>query len=144
MKLKLNGSMKILATIKFDFGNYSTKSKYYDNSNESVVGKTKDEIFGVAIEEFVGLKPKMYSYSVDDISKHKKTKGVNVNVYATIRHNEYRDVLLNEKCLRYSMYTIQSKEHRIGTYEINNISLSWFDDKICIQNNGCDGLALGY
>ena len=116
--------MKILAKIKFDFGNYSTKSKYYDNSNESVVGKTKDEIFGVAIEEFVGLKPKMYSYSVDDISKHKKTKGVNVNVYATTKHNEYRDVLLNEKCLRYSMYTIQSKEHRIGTYEINNISLS--------------------
>ena len=27
----------------------------------------------------------------------------------------------------------QSKDHRIGTYEINKISLSCFDDKIFIQ-----------
>ena len=26
----------------FDFSNYSTKSKYYDNSNKLVVGKMKD------------------------------------------------------------------------------------------------------
>ena len=37
-----------------------------------------------------------------------------------------------------------SKEHRIGIYGINEISLSCFDDKIYIQNNGYDGLALGY
>ena len=37
----------------FDFSNYSTKSKYYDNSNKLVIGKMKDETAGVAIEEFV-------------------------------------------------------------------------------------------
>ena len=42
------------------------------------------------------------------------------------------------------MNTIQSKDPRIGTNEINKISLSCFDDKIYIQNNGYDGLALGY
>ena len=42
------------------------------------------------------------------------------------------------------MNRIQSKNHRIGTYEIKKISLSYFDDKICIQNNGYEGLALGY
>ena len=42
------------------------------------------------------------------------------------------------------MNRIQSKDHRIGTYEINKISFSCFGDKICIQNNGYDGLALGY
>ena len=36
----------------------------------------------------------------------------------------------------------QIKDHRIETYEINEISLSCFDDKIYIQNNGSDGLAL--
>ena len=46
----------------FDFKNYATKSKYYDNSNKLVGGKMKDETAGVAIEEFVGLKPKMHSY----------------------------------------------------------------------------------
>ena len=43
------------------FSNYLTKSKYYDNSNKLVVGKMKDETAGVAIEEFVALKSKMYS-----------------------------------------------------------------------------------
>ena len=60
----------------FDFSNYSPKPKYYDNSNKLVIGKIKDETGGVAIEEFVGLKPKMYSFLVDN-SEHKKAKGVN-------------------------------------------------------------------
>ena len=72
----------------FDFSNYSTKSKYYDNSNKLWVGKMKDETAGVAIEAFVGLRPKMYSYSVDDNSEHKKTKGVNKKVVVTISHSE--------------------------------------------------------
>ena len=42
------------------------------------------------------------------------------------------------------MNRIQIKDHKTGTYEINKISLSCFDDKIQIQNNGCDRLALGY
>ena len=86
----------------------------------------------------------MYSYLVDDNSEHKKAKGVNKNAVATISHNEYKDVLLNKKCLMHSMNTIQSTDNRIGTYEINKISLSCFDDKIFIQNNGYFGLALGY
>ena len=60
----------------FDFSNYSTKSKYYDNSNKLVVGKMKDETVGVAIEEFIRLKPKMYSYLVDDNSEQKKAKSI--------------------------------------------------------------------
>ena len=39
-----------------------------------MVGKMKDETASVAIEELVGLKPKMYSYLVDDNSEHKKSK----------------------------------------------------------------------
>ena len=70
----------------FDFSNYSTKSKYYHDSNELVIGKMNDESRGVAIEEFVGLKPKMYSFLVDK-SEYKKAKDVNKNVVATISHN---------------------------------------------------------
>ena len=49
----------------FDLGNYSAEWKYFD-SNKLVVGKMKDETAGVTIKEFVGLKPKMYSFGVDD------------------------------------------------------------------------------
>ena len=51
-----------------DFSNYSTKSKYYHNSNKLVAGKMKDETPGVAIEEFVGLKAKMYLYLMITVS----------------------------------------------------------------------------
>ena len=64
----------------FDFSNYSTKSKYYDNLNKLVVGKMKDATACVATEEFVRLKPKMHSYLVNDNSEHKKAEGVNRNV----------------------------------------------------------------
>ena len=61
----------------------------------------KDETACVAIEEFKFIGLKSYSYLVDDNSEHKKAKGVNKNVVATIIHNEYKDVLLNKKCLRH-------------------------------------------
>ena len=131
--------MKILAMIKKCL---ILITKYYDNSKTLVIGKMKDETAEVVIEEFVTLKPKMYSYLHN--SKHKKAKGVNRNVVATISHSKYKDVLLNKKCLRHSMNRIQSKDHKIGTHEINKISLSYLDNKIYIQNNRWDGLALSY
>ena len=63
---------------------------------------------------------------------------------ATISQNEYKDVLLNNKCKRHSMNRIQSKDHSIGTNDIIKVSWLCFDDKIYIQNNGYDGLTLGY
>ena len=101
----------------------------------------KDETAGVAIEEFFGLKSKIYSYLVNDNGEHKKAKDVNRNVVATISHNKYEDVFLNKKCLRHLMNRIQ---RNLGTYEINKISLSCFNDKIYIQSNGYDGLVLGF
>ena len=48
-----------------------------------MVGKIEDETAGVATEEYVRLKPKMYSYSVDDNSEYKKAKSVSKNNVAT-------------------------------------------------------------
>ena len=39
------------------------------------------------------------------------------------------------------MRRIQSKKHKMGTYEINKISLSCFDDKRFALNNGIHPLA---
>ena len=125
----------------FDPSNYSAKSKYYDDLNKLVVGKIKNETGDVAIEGFLGFK--MYSVLVDDSNEQKKAKGLKRNFVARISHNEYKDVLLNKKCLRHSMNRIQIKWYRTRTYEINKISLSCFDYKIHILNNGYDGLPLG-
>ena len=63
----------------------------------------------------------MNSYLVDDNNEHKNVKGVNKNVVHVV-HNEHKDVL---KCLRHSINRIESKDHRIGTYEINRFF--WMD-----------------
>ena len=45
----------------FDFSNFSKDLKFCNETNKKVVGKMKDGFGGVIVEEFVGLKSKMYS-----------------------------------------------------------------------------------
>ena len=45
----------------FDFSNYSKDSKFFDVTNKRVIGRMKDEFGGVIVNEFVGLKSKLYS-----------------------------------------------------------------------------------
>ena len=45
----------------FHFSNYSKDSKFFDETNKKVIGKTKDEFGGVIVIEFVELKSKMHS-----------------------------------------------------------------------------------
>ena len=44
----------------FDFSGYPKDSVYYCDLNKKVLGKMKDELNGVRIVEFVGLKSKMH------------------------------------------------------------------------------------
>ena len=72
----------------------------------------------IKISEF---KQKMYCILVRNSSEYEKAKDANKNGVAKISDNQNKDVLLNKKCLIHSMKRIQSKNHRIGTYEINKI-----------------------
>ena len=120
-----------------DFGGYPKDSVYYDSSNKKVLGNIKDEFNGIKISEFVGLKFKMYSFISVDNTEINKAKGINKK----LRHKEYIDVLFNKKVVRHNMKRIQSKLHEIGTYDIYKISLSCFDDKRYVLNDGINTLA---
>ena len=88
-------------------------------------------------DEFVGWKSKMYSM-INIAGKESNTaKGVNI----ATEFNEFKDTLFNKKVFRHKMKRIQSKKHKLGTYEINKISLSCFDDKRFILNDGIHTLA---
>ena len=102
-----------------DFTNFSKDSKFYDSQNEMVVGKTKDEDKGILINKFVGLKSKMHSMLLDDGKESNTAKGVNI----ATRFNEFKDTLFNKKVIRRKMKRIQIQKHKLGTYEINKISL---------------------
>ena len=125
----------------FDFSDYPQDSKFCDPVNKKAIGKMIDKFKGKIITEFVGLKSKMYSLIAESSEEIKKAKGVNKNVVKNIRHKEYVDALFNKKMMRHKMKRIQSKLHRIGTYDIYKISLSCFDDKRYILGDGINSLA---
>ena len=104
----------------FDFSNYSKDSKFFDETNKKVIGKMKDEIGGVIVNEFVGLKSKMYSIKKIDGKEYNTGKRVNI----ATKFNKFKDVLFNKEIIRHKMRRIQSKKHKFGTYEIAKISLS--------------------
>ena len=58
--------------------------------------------------------------------------------------NEFKDTLFNKKVLRHKMRRIQGKKHKMGTYKINKISLSVFDNKRFVLNDGIHTLAYFY
>ena len=43
--------------------------------------------------------------------------------------DKFEDVLFNKRIIKHKMKRIQSKKHKLGTYEIDKISLSYFEDK---------------
>ena len=58
----------------FDFSNYSKDSKFFNETNKKVIGKMKDEFGGVIVDEFVGLKSKMYSIKKIDGKEYNNSK----------------------------------------------------------------------
>ena len=91
----------------FDFSDYFEDSTFCDPANKNVIGKTKDEVKGKIIGEFVGI-----------------------------------EVLFNKNLLRHKVKRIQSKLHRIGTYDVCEISLTCFDDKRYILDDSINTLPI--
>ena len=88
---------------KFDNSDYPENFSYHDKTNKKVIGKFKDEAASIPIVEFVGLKSKMYSYIKNDEKGGKTAKGIKKNIIKNdLKHEDYKNVLLNNKQLRTS------------------------------------------
>ena len=130
---------------KFDNSDYNKESPFYNTANKKVIGKFKDEACGVPITEFVGLRSKMYSYMKDNEKGEKTAKGIKKNVIKkNLTHENYKAVLFNNEQMHHTMKTIRSSNHELGSYELNKISLSCFDDKRYIHNDGISSSAYGH
>ena len=105
----------------------------------------KDECAGRPIAEYVGLRPKMYSILEAGGGNIKKAKGVKKNVVKKhIRHEQYKEALFEKQTFRHSMDVLRSERHRIYGQRLNKASLSPFDSKRWIAENGVDTLAYGH
>ena len=130
---------------KFDNSDYNKESPFYNDSNKKVIGKFKDESAGIPITEFVGLRSKMYSYVKDNERTARTAKGIKKQVIIKdIKHEDYKNVLFNNEQIHHKMKTIRSEKHLLGSYELNKISLSCFDDKRFIHENGITSYAYGH
>ena len=130
---------------KFDNSDYPQDSQYFNTTNKKVIGKFKDEAAGIPITEFVGLRSKMYSYMKDNQKGGKTAKGIKKNIIKNdIKHENYKEVLFNNKQMYHTMKTIRSNLHQLGSYELNKVSLSCFDDKRYILEDGIRSYAYGH
>ena len=117
---------------KFDTSDYPQdhKSGILTGVNKKVIGLFKDEVAGQQITHFVGLRPKLYSFKVEDSNTSKKCKGVKKAVVKKgIDFEDYVQCLFSgEKQMR-SMNIIRSENHKIYSKEVNKVALSGEDDK---------------
>ena len=132
----------------FDTSNISNdhESGIPSGVNEKVPGMFKDEAGGKIIEEFVGLRAKLYSYRMFESRKETKTcKGVKKNVVkSTISFDDYKKCLFSGEQQHRTMNTLRSRKHDIFMEEINKVALSANDDKRVILPDRVNTHAPGY
>ena len=118
-----NGVEKI-----FDTSNYEVNRPLPTGKNKKVIGLMKDELGGKIMAEFVALRPKTYSYLMDDGGNDKKAKGTKKCVIKRrLKFNDYKDCLINSEIILNQRF--KSDRHDVYTEEINKIALSCNNDK---------------
>ena len=129
---------------QYDFSGYPTSHPCHDLTNKKVIGKFKDEMDSDVLESCVALKSKMYSLQNESMQKH-TAKGVKKYVVKNrLKHENYKDCLLNKQLQRHNMTMIRSDHHQLQTVTINKTSLSPFDDKRYLKEDGLTSLAYGH
>ena len=119
--------------------------KFKDVKNKKVVGKFKDETQGIPICEFIGLRSKMYCIKLDDDSEKKTAKGIVRNVIKNhLKHAQFEHILDSGDRMTFCMKMIHSFYHDIYTVNVTKISLSAYDDKRFIQDDGISSYAYGH
>ena len=110
---------------KFDLSAYPKEHPLHDATNKKVVGKFKDEAIDGSIayiKEFVGLRSKLYSYSLEDnneTDEHHKCKGVKTSVInKDLTTQLYKTALFEKQIIKVKQNGIRSYKHQLYTETI--------------------------
>jgi len=129
----------------FDLSEMNKDDNLYNTKNKKVIGKMKIETGSDYITEFVGLRPKMYSYKTEDEHESKKCKGVKLNVInSDINFNDYKNTNFNKEIKVIQQNGIRSYKHQLYTETVTKIGLSFNDDKVYIEDNMIDCFNFGH
>jgi hypothetical protein len=127
----------------FDFSNYPKNHKMYSNTNKGKPGLFKNVCPYPPIQEFVGLKSKMYSLKQDQGKVKKTAKGVKKHLIKNIDFEDYLSTLLNNSKTFHKFRHIRSYKHQLYTVQQEKLGLSNFDDKRYILKNNINTRAFG-
>ena len=130
---------------KFDTSDYPPdhKSGILAGVNKKVIGMFKDEVAGKQITHFVGLRPKLYSFKIEESNEVKKCKGIKKNVVKKgINFEDYVQCLFSGEKQMKSMKIIRSENHDIYSKEIFKVALSCDDNKRKVMEDKIQTLAL--
>ena len=115
---------------RFDTSNYEVNRPLLKRKNKKVIGLMKDELGGKIMTKFAALRPKTYSYLMDDGNSDKKAKGTKKCVLKRVlKFNDFKNCLLKNEIILKSQQRFKSEAHNVYTKEINKIVLSSNDDK---------------
>ena len=98
----------------FDTSGYLPHRPLPIGLNKKVIGLMKDELGGEIMEEFVTLRPKMYSYRTSE-KESKKCKGIKKCVVRKTITFNYKNCLFSEETSYRSQLMFRSSKHRIQT-----------------------------
>ena len=133
---------------EFDFSNYPSSHALFSNANKMVMGKMKDESNGAIITEFVGLRPKMYSYKTlqadASFKESKRAKGIQRAAMRDLVHADYLTQLRTPAENYVNIRRIGQKHHRVYTLESEKRGLCAFDDKRFLLADGVHTYAHGH
>ena len=128
----------------YDTSNYSKEHYLFSNKNKNVLGLFKDEMGGIPISEYVGLRPKMYSVITKE-EQIRKAKAIKKNIVKNqITHQNYLDCLFHSKTFKHEMHMLRRYEHQIYGIRVNKTSLSPLDTKRFIKENEIETYAFGH
>ena len=128
---------------RFDTSGYVPGRPLSVGKNKKVIGLMKDELGGKIMKEFISLRPKMYSYRVEE-SEPKKCKAIKkCMVKKTISFEDYKRCFFDGATIHRSQLLFRSKKHSIRTLEVNKLALSREDDKR-VSVDGIASLAIGH
>ncbi len=99
----------------------------------------KDETGGKKITEFVGLRPKMYSFTVQgdkNPDSHHRAKGIATATSKNLRHQDYLDQLHLPHETLLTNRRIGYKLHQVHSIEVQKRGLCSFDDKRFLLDDG--------
>ena len=109
----------------YDFAEYPPTNAYHDKTNNKVIGKFKDETKGDPVLEFVGLRPKMYSYQTTTLTggindKH-RAKGIQSAASSRLQHQDFLKQLKEPEENRLPNRRIGNHFHHLYTIEVHLI-----------------------